>query len=267
MQYLLSDEQQAFWQQNRYLILTNFIEDIEALVSWCNDIMTWPDAPGKWMKYYETNQKGQSQLCRVENILQYHSDVNELARGKRTLALLSQLMGEEACLFKEKINVKLPGGNGFTPHQDAPAFITFKQTYHITMMVAIDEATLENGCLKIATNYQHGKQTLPQKKDGSIADEWVQQFSWQPLLTKPGDVVLFDSYLPHYSEANHSHRSRRAFFITYNRLSEGGSKREDYFADKRQHFPQNCERLPNTDYSAGASIYNVANPIGVTADE
>jgi hypothetical protein len=28
-------------------------------------------------------------------------------------------------LFKEKINFKLPGGSGFTPHQDSPAYITF----------------------------------------------------------------------------------------------------------------------------------------------
>ena len=266
MQFL-SSEQHDFWQQNRFLILNNFIEDNATLISWVDDVLTWPDTPGKWMKYYETNQVGQSQLCRIENLLDYHQGINELARGEKTIALLSQLMGEPACLFKEKINVKLPGGNGFTPHQDAPAFISFKQTYHITMMVAIDEATIENGCLRIATNYQEGKHTLPQKQDGSISDEWVAQFEWQPLLTKPGDVVLFDSYIPHFSEANHSHQSRRAFFITYNKLSEGGSKRDQYFADKRKHFPQNCERLPNQDYSAGASIYNVANPIAVTTDE
>lgn len=35
--------------------------------------------------------------------------------------IASQLFEEEAVLFKEKINFKLPGGCGFFAHQDTPA--------------------------------------------------------------------------------------------------------------------------------------------------
>jgi hypothetical protein len=35
--------------------------------------------------------------------------------------IASQLFEEEAVLFKEKINFKLPGGCGFAAHQDTPA--------------------------------------------------------------------------------------------------------------------------------------------------
>jgi hypothetical protein len=34
---------------------------------------------------------------------------------------VGQILGEETELFKEKINFKIPGGDGFKPHQDSQA--------------------------------------------------------------------------------------------------------------------------------------------------
>ncbi len=265
--YPLSSQQKKFWDEHGYLKLTDFFtpEEKELLPNWCKELEDLPEAPGKWMKYFEQNTTDQRQLCRIENILDYHSVVNDIARGSRTIKLLSSLMGEQAAIFKEKINFKLPGGNGFTPHQDAPAFVSFNQKYHITMMVVIDDATLDNGCLQLAECNKRTTEIYPQKSDGSLSDEVVDTITWKPAHCKTGDILLFDSYLPHYSEVNHSSKSRRAFFITFNKMSEGGSMREAYFKDKREKFPQDCERDPNKDYSAGAEIYNVANPFSAKA--
>lgn len=57
-------------------------------------------------------------------------------------------------LFKEKINYKLPGGRGFAPHQDAPAFASFGQRYHGTLLVSVNRATPENGCLEMSEGYR-----------------------------------------------------------------------------------------------------------------
>ena len=67
------------------------------------------------MKYFEAplGEPGGRQLCRVENFLQFHAGFDALLRGERLIGILSELMGEPAVLFKEKINFKLPGGNGF----------------------------------------------------------------------------------------------------------------------------------------------------------
>ena len=62
----------------------------------------------------------------------------DIKRQKDNLfSILEQLFEEPAVLFKEKINLKLPGGNGFKAHQDAPAFAAFKQIFHITAMISI----------------------------------------------------------------------------------------------------------------------------------
>ncbi|MFI4918772.1 MAG: phytanoyl-CoA dioxygenase family protein [Legionellales bacterium] len=263
MHYQLNEEQKKHWQKHGFIVLTDFLPTPvrDGLGPWCDELTAWPETPGKWMKYFEKNQQAERQLCRVENFIDYHSKMYDMANGTRTLQLVSALMGEPAVIFKEKINYKLPNGGGFKPHQDAPAFISFNQKFHITMMVAIDDCTLENGCLQVVAGGANKPEILPQEKDGSICTANASQLKWTPIECKCGDVILFDSYLPHYSELNRSNGSRRAVFITYNKVAEGGSMRAAYFKDKREKFPPDCERDPNKDYSAGAAIYNVANPI------
>lgn len=268
MDYLLNQTQMLHWQEQGFIVLTDFLDQHTKnhLSYWCDELTAWPETPGKWMKYFEKNTNGEKQLCRIENFIDYHPGMNEISRSERTLKLLSDLMGEPAVIFKEKINYKFPNGNGFKPHQDAPAFISFNQHFHITMMVAIDDCTLENGCLQLVTGGANKPVILPQEKDGSIQKDIAEKFIWTPIECKQGDIILFDSYLPHYSETNNSQKQRRALFVTFNKLSEGGSKRTEYYQDKRDKFPPDCERDPNKDYSKGAAIYNVANPINQGMD-
>ncbi|MCW8400614.1 phytanoyl-CoA dioxygenase family protein [Legionella sp. PATHC038] len=263
MDYQLREQQHRFWKEQGFVILPDFLflDMKQHLQTWCDELTSWPETPGKWMKYFERNAQGERQLCRIENFIDYHKGMNEVANSARTLNLISILMGEKAAIFKEKINYKFPGGGGFKPHQDAPAFISFNQKFHITMMVAIDDCTLENGCLQVVQGGANQPTILPQEVDGSIKKEMAAKFQWSPIECKTGDVILFDSYLPHYSEANRSNKPRRAIFITFSKFSEGGIMREAYYQDKREKFPPDCERDPNKDYSAGAAIYNVANPI------
>jgi ectoine hydroxylase-related dioxygenase (phytanoyl-CoA dioxygenase family) len=211
------------------------------------------------MKYFERDAAGNRLLCRVENFLPYHDELSALLKGKEVLDMVSELTGERAILFKEKVNYKLPGGNGFTAHQDAPAFITFGQKYHITLMISVDATTVENGCLEIVRGRQD-RAMLPQAPDGSIDPACAETLAWEPLTTEPGDVLLFDSYIPHRSAKNRTDKPRRAYYITYNRASEG-DRRDDYYRDKREKFPPEIERVAGRDYSQGAGIYNVGNPI------
>ena len=256
-------ELEAF-RRNGYLLLEGYFDAVrDRIVEWLVDMQTWPETPGRWMMYYETPTEGaaagQRMLCRLENFLDDHAGLESLLRHPALMGILSQLMGEPAVLFKEKINFKLPGGQGFAPHQDAPAFVAFNQRYHITAMIGIDHATPENGCLEVVSDL--GLSTLlPQEADGTIEASAAGRLTWAPLPTRPGDLLLFDSYLPHRSGPNRANTPRRALYVTYNRLSEG-ARRTDYFRDKREKFPPECERVASHDYSAGAAIYNLANPI------
>ena len=251
-----------FWNQNHYLVLRNLFSDplVDEIKTWINELSNWPEMPGKWMKYFEKSLTTDERLlCRVENFVPYHNKLRSFICSKKLFATLGQLMGEEACLFKEKINFKYPGGSGFGAHQDAPAFTTFGQKYHITMMVSVDSATVENGCMEFS-NPVPVYETLPQDPGGTLSKDLEAKLPWRPLETNAGDIIFFDSYIPHRSPPNNSMMSRRAMYITYNRRSEG-NRRADYFAHKRLNFPPECERITGQDYSDFASLYNLGNPI------
>jgi hypothetical protein len=256
----LESTQYKQWNRDGYVLLRASLDrgERDEMRRWVDELAAWPEAPGKWMKWYEHTPGGR-QLCRVEDFVPYHDGLAGFLKGPQLSAVLEHLLGEPAALFKEKINFKLPHGAGFQPHQDAPAFTTFGQSYHVTVMIAVDHSTRENGCLEVV-DALHGSGLLPQAPDGTLQPEWVSRQLWKPIEMAPGDVLIFDSYLAHRSGPNLSDRPRRALYVTYNRAS-AGSHRDAYFQRKRAAFPPECERMPGVDYSKTASVFNLGNPI------
>lgn len=256
----LDADQRAAWKRDHLLVLPGLLDGraLAALEAWTADLQARPETPGKWMKYFERGTEAR-QLCRVEDFVPYHPGFAALLCGAPLMARLAELMGQPACLFKEKINYKLPGGSGFTAHQDAPAFDAFGHRYHVTVLIAVDPQTRENGGLEFAEPLEEGV-LLPQRPDRSVAAEAEAALSWTPLDLAPGSVAFFDSYIPHRSGPNRSPDPRRGLYVTYNRAADG-DRRADYFADKRATFPPEIEREPGVDYLARAGRYNVGNPI------
>jgi hypothetical protein len=252
-------EELDYWRRQRYVVLRGALSEREQveLRHAAEALAGWPETPGQWMKYFEPGEG--RLLCRVENFLPYHDGLRTLLERPDLLACLEALMGEPAVLFKEKLNYKLPGGAGFAPHQDAPAFASFGQTYHVTLMLSVDATTPENGCLERVRD-QGDVELLPQEDDGTLSREVAAGLHWEALETRPGDAVFFDSYLPHRSGPNESEDARRALYVTYNRASEG-ERRADYFARKRRAFPPECERDPGAAPDPESALFNLGNPI------
>jgi len=257
----LSDAQLHEWRQNQVLVLPGILKGdaLDRLQSWTVDLAQRPERAGRWMKYFERTPADDRLLCRIENFIPFHAGFDALLRGPEILARVSQLMGEQSVLFKEKINFKLPGGSGFAAHQDAPAFDAFGQRYHITVLITVDPSDTHNGGLEFGEPTERYC-ILKQNPDGTVAQQVEEKMQWTALDLPPGSVVFFDSYIPHRSPRNESERPRRSLYITYSRAAEGDC-RDRYYADKRATFPPEIEREPGIDYLKRAGRYNLANPI------
>ena len=253
---MLSVEEKKAWQEEGLLHLRGAF-DGEALLRWTDELAEWPETAGKWMKYFE-EVDGERKLCRVENFLPYHEGWRGVVSDPFLAGVLADAFGEAGQLFKEKINFKLPGGSGFAAHQDAPAFASFGQSFHITAMVSIDPSTVANGCLEVACG-QHAQGLMEMTSAQVLSEGAIESLEWVPLETDPGDLVIFGSYLPHRSGPNTSEKPRRAAYLTYNASSDGDF-RDQYYASKRAVFPPEIEREPGKDYS-NTGLYNIGNPI------
>lgn len=193
-----------------------------------------------------------AQTCRFEYI-QGSSDIfrNEVIPFCRDW--IEQLSGHPVTLFKDKCNLKGPGGGAFTAHQDIEAYLPFGPSFHVTAALLLDPATEKNGALEFADNFvnvQHAQlrylstpngrlPLLPTgqggEQHGSVLAELEQQLQWQPVYTTPGDLLLFNSFVPHRSAVNMSTSTRRAFFFTFN-LQRDGEHYEEYYRQKRADY-------------------------------
>jgi ectoine hydroxylase-related dioxygenase (phytanoyl-CoA dioxygenase family) len=145
-------------------------------------------------------------------------------------------------LFKDKINLKEPGGPGFKAHQDQQAGWGVYAPLFVTALVTIDPATIENGCLEVVAG---------RHREGLIGEEWKplreEDFELRPVPTEPGDVIFFDSFAPHASKPNFTAQPRRILYLTYN-LAAHGDHRAQYYADKFASFPPDIERDGSKSY-------------------
>ncbi len=135
------------------------------------------------------------------------------------------LMGQEISFFHGKVMLKeAKSGGAWEWHQDYGYWYNqgFFYPHMISAFVALDEATVENGCL----NVLKGSHELGRLEHGNVGG----QTGADPLRIKqieeklemvqcemsPGSVLFFHSNLLHSSAANDSDHHRRSFIMCYN---------------------------------------------------
>ena len=250
------------WTRHAWVWLRRFFneEETRQIARWTDEVASWPEVPGKWMRYYERREgePNAKMLARVENFVPYHPGLDGLFASRPVLDLLAGCAGEPVVLFKDKINFKLPGGAGFAPHQDAPAYVDFGIEHHVTLMVPVDPFTADNGCLVMARDARE-RVFLPQNPDGTLRADAAARLEVEPVGAEPGDVIVFDAWVPHWSGPNRSRGARRSYYLTYNPAS-AGDRRTAYYARKRECFPPEYERRPGVDYATIGRQFNLGNP-------
>jgi ectoine hydroxylase-related dioxygenase (phytanoyl-CoA dioxygenase family) len=209
-------------------------------------VQRWPETAGRHMMYFEQSLDGRRILNRMENVLPYHEGLRRVATGPALLGACGQLLGEPVVVFKDKINFKLPGGGGFEAHQDVQAGWSRYASLHITGLVTVDRATVENGCLEIAADFRGAHELIGAEWEPLSAAQ-LGGLHWAHLEAEPGDVVYFDSFIPHRSAPNATAAARRVLYFTYNKASEGDHLAQ-YYADKRASYPPDIEREAGKEY-------------------
>ena len=242
----LSDGQIEAFDRDGYLIVRQAFDagEMNLIDTWTRELLALPEESGKHWVFHEKSLKGDGAdlVSRIENIAPFQAGFAELSEVLK--GPVSQLLGEEAALFKEKVNFKMPGGDGFKPHQDSQAGWDDYADYFISVLVSIDHATVENGCLQVCAG--HHKRGLFKSWE-PLTGEDMADMEFRLCPTKPGDIVFFDCYAPHASEPNMTDETRRIYYATYNLLS-AGEHMARYYADKHKNYPPDIDRDPSKEY-------------------
>ena len=237
-----------------YLIIRssehNLIDPTQ-LQQWTSEVRNLPLEKGKWMPYNEITAGGEKQLMRTENFADYHQGFSKLLNGEDLKGILGQVARDDMLLFKDKINYKLAGGNGFGAHLDAPAYDHIGQIEHTTANIAVDPATIANGCVEIVPGSH--RMDVELAEGGRIAPAWEAAHEWVPVELDAGDLLIFGSHLAHRSKANNTSKARSSVYATYHCVKDGTDLRERYYRHRREEFPPDhgkfiCCNLVNAYY-------------------
>jgi 2-aminoethylphosphonate dioxygenase len=225
---VLDEAARQAWAEEGTVVLRGALsaERLAELERWVDEIEGWAAAGGPGLHHHEQTDAGPA-LARSEDLVPHHAGVRALLTEGLIPDLAGELLGEPAVLYKEKINYKHPGGGGFAPHQDAPAYRFVD--HHVSCMLPLDPATVASGCLWVAPGHDRG--LLPTDGLRGLRADVVAVLEWRPVELEPGDLLWFDSHVPHRSATNATGRPRRAFYLTYNAAS-AGDLRSTYYDDK-----------------------------------
>ncbi|MBX2869312.1 MAG: phytanoyl-CoA dioxygenase family protein [Acidiferrobacterales bacterium] len=231
-QSLLTEDQKSHWYINGWVHVNSAI-DVKALESTRAEVdrlARTPAMENSLTHYFEETRLGRK-LCRTERFIEHSEQLEQLITTGLIPDIASMLFSEKAVLFKEKINYKMPGGAGFSAHQDATAYDFVN--HHITCLVALDDMTKENGCLAFSRRPGE-KALLKTNGSGCIDQDTADALNWYAVEANAGDLVFFDSYTPHKSGSNETSAPRTALYLTYNAAQD---------ADMRAKYYDNRDRI------------------------
>ncbi len=142
------------------------------------------------------------------------------SRDPKLAAVAHDLGLQQPQVWQSMYIFKQPGIGGEVGwHQDATFFETTPVTV-TTFWFALEDATLDNGCLWVQPGGHRGPMRERFVRNGDDiemqkidATPWPDQTCAVPLEAKAGSLVCFHGLLPHYSAPNRSSVSRHAYTL------------------------------------------------------
>ncbi len=161
----------------------------------------------------------------------YAQIVHDPWRKAPALAALVPQLGAIACaaidvpalvLFHDHLLRKLPDGEGMTWHQDY-SYLPLDRSAGLTLWIALDDVTVENGCLYYVLGSHLGGERRPAwgltgDDDPRAALPPIDVADDEPGLAAPtaaGCAIAHDTLLWHRSPASHAAAPRRTWALSF----------------------------------------------------
>lgn len=231
MKHLPGREQIAFYQANGFVVIEDFLAPDE-LERWRKAVMQavaergGRKIPGKDILIGENdgiNEDGDyfgKVFDQLLNLWQTNSSVKELMLDERIGKMAAMLSGAEGIrIWHDQALFKRPWANPTGWHLDNP-FWSFSDRRAISIWIALDDATLQNGCLYFIPGSHEGtkfdKISIGRNMD-SIFDVYPQYLK-APAVAAPmkaGSCSFHNGLTIHGAGANMTNSWRRAMSCAY----------------------------------------------------
>jgi phytanoyl-CoA hydroxylase len=231
MKNQLTEEQIQQYRSNGFVVIENFLSADE-LNHWRQSVETAVKEragikiPGKDIKTGESDGINEDAdyyakvFDQLLNLWQTNEAMKEIMIDDRIGKMASQLSGADGIrIWHDQALIKRPWANPTAWHLDTP-FWSFSDRRAISIWVALDDATMENGCLFFipgshkVTNFD--KISIGRNMDG-IFDIYPQLKNSKPAAApmKAGSCSFHNGLTVHGANANMTNGFRRAMTCAY----------------------------------------------------
>ncbi|MEM6844946.1 MAG: phytanoyl-CoA dioxygenase family protein [Bacteroidota bacterium] len=232
MNYELSNDQLNFYHENGFVVIENFLDKSE-LSEWQEAVTEAVQErngikfPGSNVKVGENDGVNQEEadyfgnvFDQLVNLWQTNERVNQLMLDTRLGKMASQLASVDGIrIWHDQALIKRRWANPTAWHLDTP-FWSFSNSAALSLWVALDDATLENGCLYFLpgshrkTNFQNPGIT---KNMNAVFLAYPELASMQPVAApmKAGSASFHNGLCIHGAGPNMTPGFRRAMTCAY----------------------------------------------------
>lgn len=236
----LSDEQLERFQHDGYLVIENFltpdeVQRTKADIQRVSDEVADLDSDRPGFNFERQHGAGftdnvpirKGVLRKIQGAVFFVPEVKNVFTSKKMLDCMEDLMDRHenyqgVYYHSSKVMFKAPGGVAKPWHQDAAYWRQFDPN-QITVWIAIDDSSEENGCIwAVPGSHQLGH--IPHvKAELQVEDSQIDLDQAVPVPVAPGGMLIFHSLVLHKSEKNESDKMRRAIICDYDCLPNAAS--------------------------------------------
>jgi len=164
--------------------------------------------------------------------------------------IVSELIQDEALLYQSQALIKPPKIGSTKPWHQDNAYFSVKPLESVCgVWIAVDEATVENGCMHMLKGeHKSGAYRHEHKRDCEINVRKLNLKSLVPVTLKPGSALFFSGMIPHETPPNRSDRRRRALQFHFRGSKSEilpGPEYDTIFRDAEDE-PASCEAVRKT---------------------
>lgn len=231
----LTRDQFDFYNVNGFLIIKNFFK--KELINKAKD---------ECYNLFENNEgcyvNKEPNSKKVRSILNVHENLNiSPLLGSGLVDIVDSLLGDDIYMHQSRINYKDGSdSNGWNWHSDFETWHSkdgMPRMRAITVMIPIDDNTIDNGCLNFLPKSHLSYISCPEINDLNPEDEFSEQVEGVPdcdsirLIKQKhnseifnaecvaGDLILFDCNTLHYSDSNKTNNKRTNLYFVLNSIT------------------------------------------------
>lgn len=215
----------ASYRENGFLIVEDLVsaEDVERLRAEAVKICRggYPTASLPELGPEVTDREALGRYLCIHQPHKVSPVIREALAYPGIASVLSRIIGPDVKCMQSMLFIKPPRYPGQAWHQDE-IYIPTRDRSLTGGWIALDDATVENGCLWVLPGSHRSGVLYPQRPHGDTVEFDSASESWGfddadeiPVEVKAGAVVFFNGYLLHRSRKNRSEGYRRVLVNHY----------------------------------------------------